>query len=134
MDMTITLAGDTRVDVQAGQHTIRTDQPPASTAPTPFTLFLASIGSCAGFYMQAFCRARGIPADGIRLRQHHQTTAAGVVERVELSVELPDNFPEQYRSALIRSAERCTVKKHLEHPPAIQIEVAPAAAAIGSGR
>jgi putative redox protein len=133
MDMTITLAGDARVEVQAGPHTIRTDQPPASTAPTPFTLFLASIGSCAGFYMQAFCRARGIRPDGIRLRQHHQTTPAGVVERVELTVELPDDFPEQYRTAVIKSAETCTVKKHLEHPPAIQIEAAPRVPALAPG-
>ena len=129
MDMTITLAGDARVDVQAGQHTIRTDQPPASTAPTPFTLFLASIGSCAGFYMQAFCRARGISTEGIRVRQHQDTTPSGAVERVHISVELPDQFPEQYRHAVIKSAEKCTVKKHLEHPPAVDIELAPQAAA-----
>lgn len=133
MDMTITLAGDSRVDVQAGLHTIHTDQPPASTGPTPFTLFLASIGACAGFYMQAFCRARGISADGIRLRQHQDTTPTGFVERVRVSVELPDDFPEQYRSALIKSAEKCTVKKHLEHPPLIHVELTPSAVAIGSG-
>lgn len=133
MDMTITLAGDARVDVEAGSHTIHTDQPPASTAPTPFTLFLASIGSCAGFYIQAFCRARSIRADGIRLSQHHQTTAAGLVERVELTVELPDDFPEQYRTAVIKSAEKCTVKKHLEHPPAIQIEAVQRTVALAQG-
>jgi putative redox protein len=124
MDMIITLAGDARVNVQAGPHTIRTDQPPASTAPTPFTLFLASIGSCAGFYIQAFCRARGISVDGIRLLQRQDTTPTGKVERVQLTVELPDDFPPQYRAAAIKSAERCTVKKHLEHPPAIEIELA----------
>jgi ribosomal protein S12 methylthiotransferase accessory factor len=46
----------------------------------------------------------------------------GLVTHVHLRVELPPGFPERYRDAVIRSAEQCTVKKHLEHPPAIEIE------------
>jgi ribosomal protein S12 methylthiotransferase accessory factor len=105
-----------------GPFTIATDQPPDATAPTPFTLFLASIGACAAYYVQAFCRQRGIPVDGIRVLQHSEAGANGLVERIDLSVELPPEFPERYRSAVIRSAEQCTVKKHLEHPPEIGIE------------
>ena len=48
--------------------------------------------------------------------------ANGFIERVALSIELPPEFPERYRSAVIRSAEQCSVKKHLEHPPHITIE------------
>ena len=122
MDMTFTFPGGARVDGHAGPFTIATDQPPDATAPTPFMLFLASIGACVAFYVQAFCRQRGIPADGIRVLQHNEAGANGLVERVSLSVELPPEFPERYRSAVIRSAEQCTVKKHLEHPPDIAIE------------
>jgi len=121
MDLTFTLEDGARVDGHAGPHTIATDQPPDSTAPTPFTLFLASIGACAGFYVQAFCRARGIPTDGIRIMQHHDAAPDGMVERVRLTVSLPDDFPDRYRGAVIKAADHCTVKRHLEHPPAIEI-------------
>jgi ribosomal protein S12 methylthiotransferase accessory factor len=123
MDMTFTFPGGARVDGHVGPFTIRTDQPPDATAPTPFTLFLASIGACVAFYVQAFCRQRDIPVDGIRVMQYNEPAANGLVPRITLSIELPPEFPERYRSAVIRSAEQCTVKKHLEHPPEIAIEV-----------
>lgn len=122
MDMTFTLGPGARVDGQAGPFTIATDQPPNASAPAPFTLFLASIGACAAFYVQAFCRKRGIPVDDIRVMQHNAVGPTGLVERVQLAVELPPGFPERYRDAAIRAAEQCTVKKHLEHPPVIKIE------------
>jgi ribosomal protein S12 methylthiotransferase accessory factor len=121
MSMVFTFPGGSRVHGQAGPFTIPTDQPPDATAPSPFTLFLASIGACAGVYVAAFCQRRGIPTDDIRIVQHHVIAPTGAVERVELSVELPPDFPEQYRSAVVRSAEHCTVKQHLEHPPVIAI-------------
>ena len=124
MDMTFTFPGGARVDAQVGPFTIATDQPPDATAPTPFMLFLASIGACGAFYVQAFCRQRGIPVEGIHVRQRSDAGANGHVSRVTLTVELPPEFPERYRVAVIRSAEQCTVKRHLEHPPTITIETA----------
>lgn len=122
MDMTFTFPGGARVDGRAGPFTISTDQPPDATAPTPFMLFLASIGACAAFYVQAFCRQREISVAGIRVLQHNEAGVNGLVTRITLSIELPPEFPERYRSAVIRSAEQCSVKKHLEHPPDITIE------------
>ena len=122
MDMTFTLPGGSRVEGQVGPFTIATDQPPDASAPTPFTLFLASIGACAAYYVEAFCRQRGIATDNIRVGERTHASSTGMVDRVDLSIELPSDFPSHYRSAVIRSAEQCTVKKHLEHPPAIGIE------------
>jgi putative redox protein len=122
MDMTFTLPGGSRVDGRVGSFTIATDQPPDATAPTPFTLFLASIGACAAFYVLAFCRQRGIPTDDIQVIERTYAAASGMVERIQLSIDLPLDFPQRYRGAVIRAAEQCTVKKHLEHPPAIEIE------------
>ena len=122
MDMTFTLPGDKRVEAHVGGFTITTDQPPDASGPTPFMLFLASIGACAAYYVQAFCRQRAIPLDGIRVVQRSEAGASGLVERIALSIELPPEFPERYRSAVIRSAEQCSVKKHLERPPQIIIE------------
>lgn len=127
--MTFILGDGARVEGHVGPFTIVTDQPPDASAPTPFTLFLASIGACAAFYVQAFCRQRNIPVDNIRVLQQSTAAANGLVEHIALSVELPPEFPERYRSAAIRSAEQCTVKKHLEHPPRITIEAVPLASA-----
>jgi putative redox protein len=122
MDMTFTFPGGARVDGRAGLFTISTDQPPDATAPTPFMLFLTSIGACAAFYVQAFCRQRGIPVEGIRVLQHNEAGMNRLVTRITLLIELPPEFPERYRSAVIRAAEQCSVKKHLEQPPDIAIE------------
>ena len=122
MDMTFTLLGGSRIDGEVGPFVVRTDQPPDGIAPTPFLLFLSSIGACAAYYVQAFCQKRNIPVDDIRVVQRSDVGPTGLVQRVHLTVELPPDFPEQYRAAVIRSAEQCTVKKHLEHPPAIDIQ------------
>ncbi len=69
----ITFGEGKKVDAHVREFTIATDQPAAdgghNTAPTPFELFLASIGTCAGYYVLSFCRARAISTDGIRLTQ-----------------------------------------------------------------
>ena len=121
-DMVFTFPGRSRVYGYCGPYEIRTDQPPDDSAPSPFTLFLASIGSCVGVYVQAFCRKRNIPTDGIRIVQHNRKSATGMVDAIQIEVQLPDDFPEQYRDAVLRSAERCAVKEHFEHPPQITIE------------
>jgi putative redox protein len=121
MTMIFTLGPGARVDGQVGPFSIPTDQPPDATAPSPFTLFLASIGACAAYYVQVFCRKRGLDTEGIRVTQHNTKGATGLVEEIRLELELPADFPDRYRDAVVRAAEQCTVKKHLEHPPRIEI-------------
>ena len=126
MDILVDFPGGARVDAHFGPFTVRTDQPPSgggeSSAPTPFATFLASIGACAGIYVLGFCRQRGIPADGIRLVERTEVDrATGLVSKVLLEIQLPPGFPEKYKSAVIRSAEQCAVKKHFEHPPAFEV-------------
>ncbi len=126
MDMIIDFPGGARVDAHFGPYTIHTDQPTQAggdaSAPTPFATFLAALGTCAGIYVLGFCQRRGISTDGLRLVQHVETEPdTGMVRMVRLDIELPANFPEQYRAAVIRAAEQCAVKKHLEHPPAFEI-------------
>ena len=126
MEMLIDFPGGARVDAHFSQFTLKTDQPPQgggdSSAPTPFATFLASLGTCAGIYVLGFCRQRGIPTDGIRLLQRMETNPlTGLVSRITLDIQLPPGFPEKYREAVIRSAEQCAVKKHFEHPPAIEV-------------
>lgn len=126
MEMEITFPGGARVDAQFGPYTVKTDQPPMGggegSAPTPFAIFLASIGTCAGIYVLGFLRQRGLPTEGVRIWQRmHSNPATGMVAQVDLEIELPDGFPEKYRDSLVRSAELCAVKKHFENPPTFNI-------------
>jgi putative redox protein len=122
MEMVISFPGGARVDAQFGPYTVKTDQPPQGggegSAPTPFATFLASIGTCAGIYVLGFCRQRGLPTDGIRLTQRLEADrATGMVSTIAIEIHVPPDFPEKYLPALVRSAEQCAVKKHMEHPP-----------------
>jgi putative redox protein len=126
MDIMIDLPGGARVDAHFGPYTVETDQPSQAggegSAPTPFALFLASIGTCAGIYISGFCRQRGIPTDKIHVLEHIESNpSTGMVEKITLDIQLPPDFPEKYRDAVIRSAEQCAVKKHLERPPSFVI-------------
>ncbi len=126
MDMTITFEGGKKVNAEYKGMTIKSDQPVKAggeaSAPEPFSLFLASIGTCAGFYIKAFCDNRGIPADGIKLVQsmkYHKDKK--LIEKISIEVQLPEGFPEKYRDAVIKAADVCTVKRHLVDPPGIEV-------------
>ena len=122
MEMLIDFPGGARVDAHFRSFTVPTDQPPASTAPMPFELFLASIGTCAGIYVLGFCQQRGLSTDGIQILQRvHSNRDTAMVDQIDLEIHVPPTFPEKYYEALIRSTESCKVKKHLEKPPKFNI-------------
>jgi ribosomal protein S12 methylthiotransferase accessory factor len=133
MDIVVSFPGGKRVDAQAGGFTLRTDQPKdhggEGSAPEPFTLFLASIGTCAGIYVVGFCRTRGIPTDGIRIVEHTENDPkTGRLVRVSLELQLPADFPAQYRDAVARAAAACKVKKTLADPPEFSVTTSVATA------
>jgi putative redox protein len=126
MEMTITFPGGARVDAQLGSNLVRTDQPREGggegSAATPFATFLASIGTCAGIYVLGFCRQRGLSTDGIRLTQRMEPDpATGLIGRIAIDIHVPPDFPEKYHAALVRAADQCAVKKHLERPPSFEV-------------
>ena len=122
MEMLIDFPGGSRVDAHFDGFTVATDQPPVSSAPSPFEVFLASIGTCAGIYVLGFCAQRGLKTEGMRIVQRvHRSPMSGMVEKIDLEILVPPGFPEKYRESLIRAAELCAVKKHLEKPPKFEI-------------
>ena len=130
MEMIVGFPGGARVDAHFGGFEVRTDQPSMGggegSAPTPFAVFLASIATCAGIYVLGFCKQRGLPAEGIQVVQRlHSTPASqGLIERIELEIQVPADFPEKYHDALVRSAGMCLVKRHFEKPPEFDIHTA----------
>ncbi len=121
-EMIVTFPGGKRVDTEVGGHVIRTDQPKAAgggdSAPAPFSLFLAAIGTCAGIYVVGFCQKRDLPTEGIRIRQrNHFDRETGVLSKVDLDIEVPASFPEKYHDALVRVADQCAGKKAIQAQP-----------------
>ena len=126
MDMKVYFPGGRRVWADYGGFTIETDQPAHSggdgSAPAPFDLFLASIGTCAGIYALGFMQQRGIDPEGssITMRSHFDPSV-GMITKMELELELPAGFPEKYRAAVVNSMNLCAVKKHMMDPPEFEI-------------
>ena len=124
--ITINFPGGKRVSAQIGDRSIETDQSIESggegSAPEPFTLFLASLATCAGYYALQFCLSRNISTLGMSCKaafsydeQEHRYTSARII------LTLPGNFPEKYRDAIVRAMDSCAVKKHLLQPPKFEI-------------
>jgi len=126
MEMLIDFPGGARVDAHFGPYTVMTDQPPAGggsgSAPAPYSLFLASIGTCAGIYVLGFCNQRRLPTEGIRIIQRMETNRmTGRLEQLDLEIQVPPDFPEKYYQALVRSAEQCKVKQTIDDPPKFNV-------------
>jgi putative redox protein len=129
MDIAVTFPGGKRVDAQVGDHLIRTDQPVSAggedSAPAPFDLFLASVATCAGIYVLGFCQARGLSTDGVSLTQSVDYDAeTHLPKHVRIALTLPPSFPEKYRSAIVRAAENCKVKKTIAAQPTFEVGLA----------
>jgi putative redox protein len=126
MDMEIYFPGGKKVYADYGGFIIETDQPARGggdgSAPAPFDLFLASIGTCAGIYALNFMQQRSIDPEGSRLSMHtYYDSAAGLIDKIDLVMQLPAGFPDKYRDALVNAMNLCAVKKHLHQPPSFEI-------------
>ncbi|HET7011481.1 MAG TPA: OsmC family protein [Anaerolineales bacterium] len=126
MKLEITFQGGAQVDAAFAGFRVHTDQPPEDggegAAPTPFAHFLASMGTCAGAYVLSYLRKKNLPTQGVRLVQRvHGNRQTGMVEAMDIEILVPEDFPKKYLPALVRSAELCSVKKHLEHPPSVSV-------------
>lgn len=135
-ELIITLDGRRRITAHIGGHQIRTDQPVSNggedSAPSPFDVFLASLGTCAGIFVQGFCATRGIDTSGIRIHEWPLYDAQGTLKSVELAIDLPGGFPQRYREPLLRVIEQCSVKRAIAAKPEflVRISATPEAAAV----
>lgn len=126
MDIEITFEGGKKVNANINGEIICTDQSVNNggegSAPQPFSLFLASLGTCAGVYVQSFCEQRGISTKNIRIIQRHNLSqSTRMIDKIDIEIQLPADFPEKYKKAVINAAELCAVKKHLMNPPQFEV-------------
>ncbi len=126
MPMEITFPGGVAVEARYRGFTIRTDQPEKAggggTAPAPFDLFLASIGTCAGYFALRFCQERGIDTStlGVTLDVERDPERHRI-SKIRIVAHLPDGFPEKYRKAILRAMDQCAVKRHIVEPPEFEL-------------
>lgn len=130
MEIKITLPGGKKVKAEWNGFYIETDQPVKDggqgTAPSPYDYFLASIGTCAGFYVLSFCQKRDIPTENItliqKLQYNKKPDGKEFLEKIIIDIIVPNDFPEKYHDAIIKVAEQCAVKKTIMNPPIFEIK------------
>jgi len=110
--------GGKKVNANINGFTVKTDQQVGAggegSAPEPFTLFLASIATCAGVYVQSFCTQRDIPVNKVTLSMEYEMDPiAKMIALIRIDIHVPDDFPVKYESAVINAAALCAVKRHL---------------------
>lgn len=126
MEMKITFPGGVAVDAEFQGFTVHTDQTLENggrdSGPQPFDLFLASIGTCAGFYALRFCQQRALDTTGLGVTLvTAKEPGASRLSTIRVEIQLPAGFPDKYRDAIVRAADQCAVKRHILEPPAFEV-------------
>ena len=127
MEITVNFLDNLRLEAKFDDFTITTDQPVRykgdGTAPSPFDYFLASSALCAAYFVKLYCLSRDIPTDDIRVSQNNIIEPENRYNQTfQIRIELPSGISERDRLGIIRSADRCTVKKVVQQNPEFEID------------
>ena len=128
MEIKVNYLDNLRLEAKFDDFTVISDQPVRykgdGSAPGPFDYFLASSAMCAAYFVKVYCNARDIPTDNIRLSQNNIVDPENRYKQIfKIQVELPEDISDKDRQGIIRSIDRCTVKKVVQTGPDFQIEV-----------
>lgn len=130
-DIPIELVSTHRIDAMVRGHLVRTDQPimhgGKNEAPSPFDLFLASIGTCAGLSVQTFCVKRDLPFEDIRITERVALDDHGILTGVDVAISLPASFPKRYIAALENIVTQCAVARSVLARPRFSVSAREAA-------
>ena len=127
MEINVNFLENLRLEAKFDDFTVVTDQPIRykgdGSAPSPFDYFLASSALCAAYFVRVYCLARDIPTENIRLSQNNVVDPENRYNQIfKISVELPEDISEKDRQGILRSIDRCTVKKVVQTGPTFEIE------------
>ncbi|WP_237064440.1 OsmC domain/YcaO domain-containing protein [Microbulbifer zhoushanensis] len=127
MEINVNFLDNLRLEAKFDDFTVITDQPIRykgdGSAPSPFDYFLASSALCAAYFVRVYCNARDIPTHNIRLSQNNIVDPENRYNQIfKIQVELPEDISEKDRQGILRSIDRCTVKKVVQTGPDFQIE------------
>ncbi|MDI9243603.1 OsmC domain/YcaO domain-containing protein [Marinobacter sp. CHS3-4] len=127
MEINVNFLDNLRLEAKFDDFTVVTDQPIRykgdGSAPSPFDYFLASSALCAAYFVRVYCKARDIPTENIRLSQNNIVDPENRYNQIfKIQVELPEGISEKDRQGILRSIDRCTVKKVVQTGPTFEIE------------
>ncbi|WP_295624516.1 OsmC domain/YcaO domain-containing protein [uncultured Nitrosomonas sp.] len=127
MEIKVNFLDNLRLEAKFDDFTVITDQPIRykgdGSAPSPFDYFLASSALCAGYFVRVYCLSRGIPTENIRLSQNNIIDPENRYNQIfQIQVELPESISDKDRQGILRSIDRCTVKKVVQTGPEFKIE------------
>ncbi|RLV59907.1 OsmC domain/YcaO domain-containing protein [Parashewanella curva] len=127
MEIKVNFLDNLRLEAKFDDFTVTADQPIRykgdGSAPSPFDYFLASSALCAAYFVKVYCKARDIPTDNIRLSQNNIVDPENRYNQIfQIQVELPEDLSEKDRQGILRSIDRCTVKKVVQTEPEFKIE------------
>ena len=127
MEIKVNFLDKLRLEAKFDDFTVIADQPIRykgdGSAPGPFDYFLASSALCAAYFVKLYCVTRNIPTENIRLSQNNIVDPENRYQQIfKIQVELPPDIKEEDRQGILRSIERCTVKKVVQAGPDFVIE------------
>ena len=127
MEIKVNFLENLRLEAKFDDFTVISDQPIRykgdGSAPGPFDYFLASSALCAAYFVRVYCISRNIPSDDIRLSQNNIVDPENRYNQIfQIKVELPESISEKDRQGILRSIDRCTVKKVVQQGPEFAIE------------
>lgn len=127
MEIKVNYLDNLRQEAKFDDFSVIADQPIRykgdGSAPGPFDYFLASSALCAAYFVKVYCLARNIPTDNIRLSQNNIVDPENRYKQIfKIQVELPADISEKDRQGILRSIDRCTVKKVIQTGPEFVIE------------
>ncbi|MBQ0763059.1 OsmC domain/YcaO domain-containing protein [Marinobacter psychrophilus] len=128
MEINVNFLDNLRIEAKFDDFSVISDQPIRykgdGSAPGPFDYFLASSALCAAYFVRVYCIARNIPTDNIRLSQNNIVDPENRYNQIfRIQVELPEDISDKDRQGIVRSIDRCTVKKVVQTGPEFQIEI-----------
>jgi putative redox protein len=128
MEVSVEHLGDVQFEIRAREHTIVSDQPAADggydEGMTPPELFLASLGSCAGFYAAVYLRKHKLALEGTRVRVHAEKLKNPArMDNFRIELEVPVELSETHKAGVEESVHHCLIHNTLLHPPKIAIAV-----------
>ena len=127
MEIKVNFLDNLRLEAKFDDFTVIADQPIRykgdGSAPGPFDYFLASSALCAAYFVKLYCQTRDIPTENIRLSQNNIVDPENRYNQIfKIQVELPEDISEKDRQGILRSIDRCTVKKVVQTGPEFIIE------------
>jgi ribosomal protein S12 methylthiotransferase accessory factor len=127
MEIKVNFLDKLRLEAKFDDFTVVADQPIRykgdGSAPGPFDYFLASSALCAAYFVKLYCNTRNIPTENIRLSQNNMVDPENRYQQTfKIQVELPADISAKDRQGILRSIERCTVKKVVQEGPEFVIE------------